>query len=49
MIIRNLLAVLNFQNISIKQKEGTYFLILTHSLNIEEVLSISLRRKDYLL
>lgn len=38
-----------FQNISIKQKAGMYFLILTHSLNIEEILSISLRRKDYLL
>lgn len=48
-IIRNLLAVLNSQNISIKQKAGTYFLILTHSLNIEEILSISLKRKDYLL
>lgn len=48
-IIRNLLAVLNFQNISIKQKAGAYFIILTHSLNIEEILSISLKRKDYLL
>lgn len=47
--VRNLLAVLNSQNISIKQKAGTYFLILTHSLNIEEILSISLKRKDYLL
>ena len=48
-IIRNLPAALNSQNISIKQKAGTYFLILTHSLNIEEILSISLKRKDYLL